>query len=138
MKRAAAAKRTSTPIDECLKLIAPPPPPSGALINVLLEHADIRHDIGQGMVLLRLSRQRLRDLDLRRSMGREARRLKDLSVVWDEEAGQIVRVCDDAEQGPPNDWTDHEPSELDGFELTQAALAYVADFERGRRTRFAG
>ena len=49
MARRAAAKRPS--VDEYLAFFAAPQPPSGALINTILEHADIRQDLGDGMVL---------------------------------------------------------------------------------------
>jgi hypothetical protein len=104
-----------------------PQPPSGALINAILEHADVRHDLGEGRVLLRLSRRGIRKAAIRRRLGREAGRLEEVSLVWDDEAGQIIRVCDDAESSSQVDWA--EPSESDRFELTEAGLAYLASFE---------
>ncbi|HWF78522.1 MAG TPA: hypothetical protein VN694_15255 [Caulobacteraceae bacterium] len=124
MPKQAAAKRPST--DEYLRLVTPQPP-SGALINAILEHADVRHDLGEGRVLLRLSRRGIRKAAIRRRLGREATRLEEVSLVWDDEAGQIVRVCDDAESSGQVDWA--EPSESDRFELTEAGLAYLANFE---------
>jgi hypothetical protein len=72
------------------------------------------------------------DAVIRQQLGREARRLKDVSLVWDEDAGQVVRVCDDAMVEPVDSWVEDDTSELDHFELTEAALAYVAAFERRR------
>ena len=50
-----------------------------------------------------------------------------MSLVWDEDDGQIISVCDGAAPADADAW--NEPSELDRFELTEAALAYIADFE---------
>ncbi len=111
----------------------PPRPPSGELINIILEYADIQQPLGGGRIALRLSRRRMSDAVIRQQLGREARRLKDVSVVWDEEAGQVAHVCDDAATEPADVWADHESSELDRFELTEAALSYIAAFERRRR-----
>jgi hypothetical protein len=125
MARRTAAKRPS--VDEYLQLFAAPPPPSGALINAILEHADIRQELGDGMVLLRLSQRRVNNRNVRRGLGKEAERLRRMSLVWDEDDGQIVQVCDGAEIENIDGWS--EPSELDRFELTEAALAYIANFE---------
>jgi len=130
MRRRSALKRNAD-LDDYLKLTTFEPP-SGALINAVLEHADVRHDLGAGRTLLRLSRRRLKDPAIRRSFGRQARRLGDLSLVWDDEACQVIEVCDDAAVRDDGAWSTGEPSELDTFELTEAALAYVAEFERRR------
>lgn len=125
MPRRAAANRY--PADEYLRLVTPQPP-SGALINAILEHADIRQELGAGRVVLRLSRRGIRKAAIRRRLGREARRLEEVSLVWDDEAGQIVQICDAADDDGHDYWTAGEPSELDRFELTEAGLAYVASF----------
>jgi hypothetical protein len=125
MARRTAAKRPS--VDEYLQLWAPPPPPSGALINAILEHADIRQELGGGKVMLRLSQRRSNNRAVRRGLGKQAGRLGQVSLVWDEDDGQIVSVCDGAEPAGADGW--NEPSELDRFELTEAALAYIASFE---------
>jgi hypothetical protein len=113
------------------KPFTPPRPPSGELINVILEYADIQQPLGGGHVALRLSRRRMSDAVIREQLGREARRLKDVSLVWDEDAAQVVRVCDEA-QVEPADVFD-EDGEFDRFELTEAAMAYIAAFEKRRR-----
>lgn len=136
MAKRAAAKRPS--VDEYLELFAAsaPQPPSGALINAVLEHADIRQEIGGGRVLLRLSDRRANRRDVRRGLGRQGARLSQVSLIWDEDDGQILQVCDggaaeEAESHGTGGW--NEPSELDRFELTEAALAYVAQFESDQR-----
>ena len=129
MSKRAAAKFPS--IDEYVSLFNAPAPPSGALINAVLEHADIRQDIGGGRVVLRLSERRANHRLVRRGLGKQARLLGQMSLIWDEEDGQVVQVCDSGEAGGAVGW--NEPSELDRFELTEAALAYVAQFESEQR-----
>jgi hypothetical protein len=130
MAKRFAVKRPS--IDAYMMFYAAPALPSGALVNAILEHADIRQDLGDGKVLLRLSPRRANNRLVRRGLGRQADRLAQMSLVWDEEDGQVVSVCDAAEPAEAGSW--NEPSELDRFELTEAALAYIAEFERSERT----
>ena len=99
--------------------------PSGALINAILGYADIQLDMGGGKLMLRMSEERLTDPVIRRQLGREAGRLADISVIWDEREDQIFRIIDSAPgrshlavvEAPPID----EPT----FALTPAALAYL-------------
>jgi hypothetical protein len=126
MTRRAAAKRH--PSDQYLQLLAPQPP-SGALINAILEHADVRQDLGGGLVVLRLTERRIRKCAIRRRLGKQAGRLGQVSLIWDEIDEQVVRVCDAAESAKLCGWGLPEPTEFDQFELTDAGLAYVANFE---------
>ncbi|MDB5458823.1 MAG: hypothetical protein JWO72_564 [Caulobacteraceae bacterium] len=99
--------------------------PSGALINAVLGYADIQLDMGGGKIMLRMSEDRLTDPVIRQPLGREAARLADISVIWDEREDQIFRIIDSAPgrshlavvEAPRID----EPT----FELTPAALAYL-------------
>jgi hypothetical protein len=99
--------------------------PSGALINAVLAYADIQLDMGGGKIMLRLSPERMTDPVIRQPLGREAARLCEISVIWDEREDQIFRIIDSAHgrghlavvEAPPID----EPT----FELTPAALAYL-------------
>ena len=99
--------------------------PSGALINAVLAYADITLDMGGGKLMLRLSAERASDPVIRQPLGREAARLPEVSVIWDEREDQIFRIIDSAHgrghlavvEAPPID----EPT----FELTPAALAYL-------------
>jgi hypothetical protein len=101
-------------------------PPSGALINVILEYADIRHDVGGERVILRLSPQRMEDPVIEGILGRETGRLADVSILWDDDEGAIVRILDDRANGKAAASVPDHRSDLDTFELTEAALAYVA------------
>jgi hypothetical protein len=115
-------------------IVAPeaPQPPSGALINVILEYADIQQDLGGDRCILRLSARRMRDPVIKSILGREARRLAEISILWDEQEGEIVRVRDDAARDEPSFEIQEESGELDSFELTEAALAYIARFAAKR------
>ena len=108
------------------------PPPSGELINAVLEHADLRDDMGGGRVMLRLSPARLAEPSLRRALGPDAARLGDMAVIWDERDDCLFRVLDGAP--PPLAIVEQaDPEEDVRFELTPAALAYIAQSQsRGR------
>lgn len=101
--------------------------PSGDLINAVLQYADICQEMGGGRSLLRLSPVRRADPIIAGPLGREAFRLADVAVLYDDEEGEIVRVLDAASG-------DHlepvpvvvAPEEEPRFELTPAALAYLA------------
>lgn len=108
---------------------APVAPPSGALINAILSYADVEEDLGGGLALLRLSADRARDPVVRDMLGREARRLADVSIVWNDAQSEIHSVLDATR---PLDETDlwGEPQ----FELTDLALAWLEETgAEGRR-----
>ena len=58
--------------------------PSGELINAVLQYADVSVDMGGGRTLYRLSERRMADPVIAGPLGREAGRLADVAVVWDE------------------------------------------------------
>jgi hypothetical protein len=58
--------------------------------------------------------------------------VEDISILWDEVEGEIVRVQDTADGADAPFETAQEVSELDTFELTEAALAYIAAFPMRR------
>lgn len=105
-------------------------PPSGDLINAILQYADVQADVGGGRVMLRLSPARRADPVIAGPLGREAPRLADVAVLWDDAEDEIVRVLDSAAgdhlapipANSPSAALDDEPQ----FELTPAALAYLA------------
>ncbi len=102
-------------------------PPSGELISAVLQYADVSVDLGGGRTLLRLSARRMADPVIAGPLGREAPRLADVGVVWDEAEDEIFRVLD-AAVGDALDAAPAGPSAADEprFELTPAALAYLA------------
>jgi hypothetical protein len=106
-------------------------PPSGDLINAILQYADIQEPMGAGRVRLSLSPRRIADPVISGPLGREAGRLHEVSVIWDEREDEIFRIVDDARGAPltlvePDLAYDESAAEEGAFELTPAALAYIA------------
>ena len=66
--------------------------PSGALINAVLAYADIQLDMGGGKIMLRMSPERMTDPVIRQPLGREAARLGEVSVIWDERETVITNA----------------------------------------------
>jgi hypothetical protein len=99
--------------------------PSGALINAVLAYADIQIDMGGGKLMLRLSPERSTDPVIRRPLGREATRLGEVSVIWDEREDQIFRIIDAARGREHLSVVEPPPIDEPVFELTPAALAYL-------------
>jgi hypothetical protein len=105
-------------------------PPSGALINAILSYADISEDIGAGLTVLRVSMRRMNDAVITNMLGREAARLADVSILWNDDQSEIHCVLDAAiPTGVEDMWS--EPQ----FELTDLALSYLE--EEGRDADFA-
>lgn len=62
------------------------------LIEQLLAHADTETRVGGGCVALSVSRRRLSDRDVRRSVGPDLDRLRNLAVVCNASDGSIVTL----------------------------------------------
>ncbi len=107
-------------------------PPSAALINAILEHADLRDELGSGRVLMRLSAERIAEARVRKGLGPDAARLAQVAVIWDEREEMIFRVLDG---GPPPMAPAPRPAPRDDdrFVLTDAAMAYIERSQPGRR-----
>ena len=108
-------------------------PPSGELINTILQYADLQQSMGGGRVMLSLSARRIADPVISGPLGREAGRLHEVSVIWDEREDEIFRIVDEPRGGEiPQVSAEGAPDETaaeDGaFELTPAALAYLARY----------
>ncbi|QUD86902.1 hypothetical protein [Phenylobacterium montanum] len=108
-------------------------PPSGDLINAILQYADVQEPMGAGRVRLSLSSRRIADPVISGPLGREAHRLFEVSVIWDEREDEIFRIVDDVRAGQPamaladEPW-DESAAEEGAFELTPSALAYIARY----------
>ena len=97
-------------------------PPSGALLNAILSYADISEEIGGGLTVLRVSARRMKDHVITELLGREAARLADVSILWNDNQSEIQCVLDAAiPTGIEDMWS--EPQ----FELTDLAMAYLED-----------
>ncbi|MGH6993934.1 MAG: hypothetical protein ACREEH_11430, partial [Caulobacteraceae bacterium] len=92
--------------------------PLANLIDAILENADLRHDLGGGRTLLRLSAGAVARAQRLAAIGEDVGRLSDLAVIWDEREDVLLRVL----EGPAAQAErEAEPS----FELTPAALDYL-------------
>ncbi len=100
-------------------------PPSGRLINAVVQHADLIKDLGSNRSLMRVSSRRSRDPRIANALGREARRLPEIAVIWDDEEDQIVRVLDEGAGDGVASASDMEPLGEADVELTGDALAYL-------------
>jgi hypothetical protein len=123
-------------------------PPSADLINFVLEHADLRDELGGGRVMLRLSPTRLAGGDLRLVLGDEAERAGDVAVIWDDREDEIFRVLDGGAppmaavaaeisapfEEEPEELNFEDPDDEPQFVLTPSALQYLA--ESGSRRRW--
>lgn len=128
------AKRGRKEPDQAIVALPIRQPPSGTLINAILQYADIQEDLGGGRVLLRLSERRRRDTVIKELLGREARRLAEVAILWDDVEDEILRILDGAagdDHAAVIEGAD-EAQEIEefAFDLTPAALAYIAAHER--------
>ena len=105
--------------------------PSSHLISLVLEHADLRDDMGGGRVMLRLSSDALADPGLRLQLGADFARARDVAVVWDEREDEIFRVLDGGAPAAAVIVADTDEDDADSFALTPKALAYLS--AHGRR-----
>jgi len=121
--RAAAQARKKAPTPERR-------PPSGDLINTILQYADLQQAMGGGRVMLSLSARRIADPVISAPLGREAGRLHEVSIIWDEREDEIVRIIDEPRGAEPpraleGETFDESAAEAGAFELTPAALDYL-------------
>ena len=102
--------------------------PSGDLINAILQYADVCNDMGGGRVMLRLSAAKRADPIIAGPLGREAPRLADVAILWDEVEDEIIRVLDAAsgDHLEPVPAPAAVPEEEPRFALTPSALDYLA------------
>lgn len=92
----------------------------------MIQYADRIKDLGGHRSLLRLSARRMADPVISAALGREAERLADVAVIWDDEEDQIVRVLDAAAGDVVAPTSSMQPLGEVELELTPEALAYLA------------
>ena len=68
----------------------------GTVVDAVLRFHDQAEEQGSGRTLLRLSEKRLRQPEVRKALGKLAARAANVSIVWDEDESQIVRVLEAA------------------------------------------
>ncbi|MBU4434930.1 MAG: hypothetical protein KKC14_11005 [Alphaproteobacteria bacterium] len=73
-------------------------PVNAPMISAVLAFADIHRDLGAGRTLMRISAERAARADVILLLGRDAERVVDLGLVWNDREDQIIRVIDDAER----------------------------------------
>lgn len=67
-----------------------------AVVDAVLRFHDEEQDQGAGRTLLRLSRDRLRDREIRAALGALTERAANVSILWNEREGEIIRVLEAA------------------------------------------
>ena len=72
----------------------PVAPPSAEVVASVLALGDVRVEAEDGRTSIRFSAARLADVEIARMLGSEAARALDVTVIWDEAEGEIVRVLD--------------------------------------------
>ena len=74
-------------------LVDPRPEPlPGTVVDAVLRYHDEEHDQGGGRTLLRLSTRRLRDAEVKAALGDLTLRAANVSILWNEREGEIIRV----------------------------------------------
>ncbi len=102
-------------------------PPPAYLISAVLEHADLRDDMGGGKVMMRLSPALFASLGLASELGEGSERVCDIAVIYDEREDEIIRVLDGSGAGPRLVAPPVLPDERDTFVMTPEAEAYLAN-----------
>jgi hypothetical protein len=73
-----------------------PAPLPGAVVDAVLRYHDEAQDQGCGRTLLRLSARRLHDAEVASALGELAQRAANVSILWNEREGEIIRVLEAA------------------------------------------
>jgi hypothetical protein len=68
----------------------------GVVVDAVLRFHDEEQDQGAGRTLLRLSQKRLRQPEVKKALGKLAGRAANVSILWNEDESQIIRVLEAA------------------------------------------
>ena len=68
----------------------------GSVVDAVLRFHDQAEEQGAGRTLLRLSEKRLRAPEVKKALGKLVARAANVSIVWDEDESQIIRVLEAA------------------------------------------
>ena len=93
MRRRFAPARSFAPKPTRPAFPAPTPLP-GAVVDAVLRFHDEVQDQGCGRSLLRLSASRLHDAEVEAALGDLAPRAAQVSILWNEREGEIIRVLE--------------------------------------------
>ena len=83
----------AAPIETAAFDVAPLP---GTVVDAVLRFHDEEQDQGSGRTLLRLSQKRLRQPEVKKALGKLASRAANVSMLWNEDESQIIRVLEAA------------------------------------------
>ena len=72
----------------------PTAPPSERVVAAVLEFGDVREERQDGLVTVRFTAARLDRENMALMLGEERARAGDVSILWDEAQGEMVRVVD--------------------------------------------
>jgi hypothetical protein len=67
-----------------------------AVVDAVLRYHDEEQDQGAGRTLLRLSEKRLRQREVKQALGSLTARAANVSILWNEREGEIIRVLEAA------------------------------------------
>jgi len=67
-----------------------------AVVDAVLRYHDEEQDQGAGRTLLRCSQKRLRQQDVKQALGALTARAANVSILWNEREGEIIRVLEAA------------------------------------------
>ena len=82
-------------------------PASAEMIDQVITHADVAVRQSGGRLKLRITAGMIEQLQFEGKLGEGARRLADLTVIWDEAEGQVHTVRDDARlRDAADSWAD--------------------------------
>lgn len=68
----------------------------GSVVDAVLRYHDEAQDQGYGRTLLRMSPKRLRAPEVKKALGKLATRAANVSILWNEDESQIIRVLEAA------------------------------------------
>jgi hypothetical protein len=86
--------RLAAPLIETAAFERPALP--GSVVDAVLRFHDEEQDQGAGRTLLRLSEKRLRAPEVKKALGKLAQRAANVSILWNEDESQIIRVLEAA------------------------------------------
>ena len=73
-----------------------PAPLPAAVVDAVLRYHDEAQDQGAGRTLLRLSARRLSEREVKTALGALTARAANVSILWNEREGEIIRVLEAA------------------------------------------
>jgi hypothetical protein len=94
MRRRFAPTRSFAPKTAARPVAPAAAPLPGALVDAVLRYHDEVQDQGCGRSLLRLSARRLHDAEVEAALGDLAPRAAQISILWNEREGEIIRVLE--------------------------------------------